>query len=225
MPSDIQVFIRFKEQSVFAGEEIHSIITFRNVAGDSDSTPDTKIWQSRGWAAPGNAVELSRLGGSGGLNSQNPRLAAINSHGARKTSNSGHRTTASVTIPTAGSSVPRTTSWAASPVPHPRPSHKHQRSVSIISLSSPDVGNEEPQRAVHPPRSRPTINHSISASIQIHQRRYDGAYDGPSSCEPPCLCFEKYPLQYVQLLKLPSFKYQSARRVPLLKGWSQTGAV
>jgi len=32
MPSDVQVFVRFKEQCVFAGEELNCVITFKNVA-------------------------------------------------------------------------------------------------------------------------------------------------------------------------------------------------
>jgi len=205
MPSDIQVFVRFKEQSVFAGEDIQSVITFKNVASISDkNTWDTKIWHSRGRAASGNATELSQ--GSGGLSSQAPRLAAIKSHGARKRSKSGHRNTASLSIPFIGSSAPTSTSWNAPPVISARPTHNHQRSVSIISLGSPDVGNEDVQRAVFPPRSRPTINHGRSASLQVHPRRTDGSYDGPSSCEHLVFFSRNSILPSLQLLRLLLWK-------------------
>jgi RAB6A-GEF complex partner protein 2 len=184
MPSDIQVFVRFKEQSVFAGEELRSIITFRNVASISDNGSADKTRKSRGWTALGNASEWSRPGGSGGLSSQNPRLAARNSEGTRKTTKRGHGTTTSLTIPFAESSVARSASWTASPVNHSTPPHQHQRSVSIISLGSPDVGNEDRQRANFPPRSRPTLNRGRPTSSQMYPKSIRGNYDAPSSRKP-----------------------------------------
>ena len=32
MPSDLQVFVKWKEQTVFAGEDVECTITFKNVA-------------------------------------------------------------------------------------------------------------------------------------------------------------------------------------------------
>jgi RAB6A-GEF complex partner protein 2 len=185
MPSDIQVFVRFKEHSLFAGEEIQSTITFKNVASVSDNASDYKSWQSRGWAATRRATEHSGPGASGGLSLQNPRLAAINNHGMRKISQSCHKKTASLSTPATGSSGPRSASWTASPVAHSGTSHKHKKSVSIISLGSPDVGNEDTQRAMFPPRTQPTISHSRSASCQVNSGRIVGNYDGLSSCELP----------------------------------------
>ena len=178
MTSDIQVFVRFKEHSVFSGEEIQSIITFKNVTSTSDNAADHKR-QSRGWAVSGAAEHP----GSGNLGLQNPRQAAINTHGARKTSKSGHRTTASLSIPFTGSSNPGSTSWTASPAPHSSTSHKYQKSVSIISLGSPDVGNEETRRGFFLPRSRPPINHNRSATLQVNSRGNEGGPDGQARCE------------------------------------------
>jgi RAB6A-GEF complex partner protein 2 len=193
MPSDIQVYVLFKEQRVFAGEDIQSVITFKNVASISENiVPDTNATHSRSRATSGTAGEHQQPKASGGLSSQNPRLAAINSHGTRNTSKSGHRATASLTIPFTGSPVSRSTSWTASPVADTRPSHTHKRSVSIISLGSPDVGNETTRSGVFPPRSRPTINNGRSASHQVRSTRIDGNYDGSPSCEHHCL-FSRIP--------------------------------
>ena len=182
MPSDIQVFVRFKEQSIFAGEEMQSIITFKNVASISDSTAsDTKTWHPRGWTASGNAAEHPQ--GSSGSSSQTPRLAAINSYGARKTSKSGHRNTASLTVPLTGSSVSRSPLWTASPVTGSTSSRNHQRSVSITSLGSPNVGREAAPRAGFLSRSRPTMNHGRSLSLQVHHTRTDEEYNGHSTCK------------------------------------------
>lgn len=175
MPSDIQVFVRFKDESTFAGELIQCIITFKNVASISDNASDTNNWQPRGSVATRSIAERSPTDRSRGLSSQNPRQTAINSHGGRKTSNSGHRTTTSLTMPPTGSSVAR-------PTPPSRPSHKHQRSVSILSLGSPNIGNEDIQAAKFPPKSRPTFNHGRSASLQVYPRKFDANYDGLSSC-------------------------------------------
>lgn len=184
MPSDIQVYVRFKEQSVFAGEEIQSVITFKNAASISQNiVSDANSRHPRSRATSRSAGEHPQPKASGGLSSQNPRLAAINSHGTRNTSKSGHRTTASLTIPFTGSSVSRSASWAASPVADTRPSHTHKRSVSIISMRSPDVGNEIARSGVFPPRSPPSIDNGRSASHQVRSTRIDGNYDGSPSCE------------------------------------------
>lgn len=182
MPSNIQVFVRFKEHSVFAGEEIQSTITFKNVASTSDNAADYKDWQSKGW--PSSATgEHSRTGGSANLSMQNPRQAAINIHGARKTPNSGHRTTASLSIPFKGALNSGSTSWTAPPATDSSTSNRHQRSVSIISLGSPDVGTEEIRRAIFPSRSRPPIQHSRSATLQANPRGKEGSPGGQTRCE------------------------------------------
>ncbi|ERF69445.1 hypothetical protein EPUS_07849 [Endocarpon pusillum Z07020] len=175
MSSNIHVFVRFKEQSIFAGEEIQSIITFKNVANTPDDiTSETKTWRPRGWVPFANPAEHS--GESGSLSSQTPRLTAINNHGARKASKSGHRNNASLNIPFIASPVPRSASWTASPVTRSGPVDNHQRSVSIISLGSPDAGKDEGQRPTLPQRSRPTLNHGRSASLQVQHRGNDENY-------------------------------------------------
>jgi RAB6A-GEF complex partner protein 2 len=165
MPSNIQVFVRFKEQSVFAGEEVQCVITFKNVATLQAPVFEPKSWPSTARESPAQP-QPNKPGD--GLKSQNPRLAAIHSHGARKTSQSAHRATASMSIPAKGSPVSRSTSWSASKRPE-----KHQRSISIISIGSPDAGMDETSGSPFFADSRPTINHSRSASLQVDSGRHD----------------------------------------------------
>lgn len=186
MPSDIKVFVRFKERSVFAGEDVQAKITFRNVASISENaTSNTKGSQSLDWTARGRAAEHLRPGGNGGPASQNPRQAAISYHGARKIPKIGHRATSSLSIPSTVSSVPRSTSWTGPPGTNSRSIRKHERSVSIISLNSPDVGSEDIQRrSALPGRTRLVIEHGRSTSLQGRAERTDGTYDAGSSCKP-----------------------------------------
>ncbi len=186
MSPNIHVFVRFKDQSVFAGEEIQSIITFKNVANiPEETTPETKTWHPRGWVSSGYTAEHA-----------GPRPTAINNHGARKASKIGHRNTASLNIPFTASPVPRSTSWTASPIVRSNPAENHQRSVSIISLGSPDFGNDEGQRASRPPLSRPTFNHGRSASLQVQYRGNDENHLGLASGNYAIFASRILPYQY-----------------------------
>lgn len=188
MSSDIRVFAFFKDQSVFAGEDIQCIITFKNMASISDNlASETKTRHPLRWAASESVADNPHIRRKGGLGLGNPLLTPVNSRGARETSKTGHRATTSLSSPFPGSSV--SSPWTASPATRQRQPHTHQRSVSIMSMGSPDVRNEGTQRAIYPSISRPTINHGRSTSHQGHLKKSDGNHDGPSPCEYHVLNF------------------------------------
>lgn len=126
MHSDIHVLVRFHEQSVFAGEELRCTVSFRNVANLSE--PPIRPRQS------------SRRESIGHIAAQVAKSNAANrsSHAARPSHNNDNLPDLAQRHRPSGSSPP----------PHPgfedhqaqTPGNKQQRSVSIISVTSPIAG-------------------------------------------------------------------------------------
>jgi hypothetical protein len=165
MHSDIHVVVRFHEQSVFAGEHLRCTITFRNVANLSEpvtpalpprrSSRRESISQIASQAARNHAA--TRVGPHGRTNNSGDH--SIDTVGGR------HRPTASFHIPTS----------ASDNEVHPqRPTHKQQRSVSIISVTSPITAGDladsntsswaKQQRLSHHQRSSTVgIQHGMSS--------------------------------------------------------------
>ena len=157
MPSDIQIFVRFQDQCVFAGEELRCTITFKNVANTSETaTPAFTTRRSGRQTSIGKIAALHE--------------GSSRDHAARRINRT---TTASVgqivDIPLKDSASSRDVSAVSNtkPSPGPRPGHQHQRSVSIISLNSP----VESTNHITGPAStnqRVPISHRRSSTIQVH---------------------------------------------------------
>lgn len=130
MHSDLHVVVRFHEQSVFAGEHLRCTITFRNVANLSEPiTPGTHLRRtSRRESISQIASQLARNHATA-RTVHNGRDPSIDLGGR-------HKATASFHTP------PTTTD---NEVDHQRPGHKQQRSVSIISVTSPLSPGELPE--------------------------------------------------------------------------------
>ena len=194
MPSDIQVFVRLNEPSVFAGEDLECTITFMNVANIQAETPNPD-------GGPGKhkrRVSLVEQPGSssrsrGGVwNTDNPRLAAANFLSARNSATRAHRATASLSIsPSTGNSF-------VSPVAPARgnsfvrPTQKHRRSISIISPGSPDVAEEYEvvQKTQSPQGSSSSSKHRRVSTIQTLPERSAGGRSGSTSSKlARCSCF------------------------------------
>lgn len=155
MPSDIRVFVRFKEQCAFAGEELNCVITFKNVAeavepptpgaGPFGRTKRNSISQLA--AAQAAAATNARLGPPDRL--QNARSPSAG-HNDRPQANR-HRASYSLSNPS--TPIPR------NPSPSDEPENRapqHQRSVSIISGQTPllsppvqDAGSGRPHKPGH----------------------------------------------------------------------------
>ncbi|KAJ4590576.1 Golgi membrane exchange factor (Ric1p-Rgp1p) subunit [Exophiala dermatitidis] len=126
MHSDIHVVVRFHGQSVFAGEELRCTITFKNVATSTEpvSPPLGTGRGSRRESISQIAAQVNRSNASARLN-QNGRVRGNNDDFTEPAG--GQRASASHR---ARSPDERQT--------HPRrPTHQHQRSVSIMSVTSP----------------------------------------------------------------------------------------
>ena len=157
-PSTIRVFVQWKEQTVFAGENIECQITFRNVA--------TAPLPARLSPHPSNLNSFSSTG---------PRKAAQVKTGSPLNprpghQGKGHRSTLSLNVP-AGPlrSQPPSTSWSARNAKSPREGDQHKRSVSIISIGASESVPEETASFAERPKG-PSRGHGRSASLQIVPR-------------------------------------------------------
>ena len=174
MPSDIHVFVRFKEQAVYAGEDVECTITFKNVAGihSNPSPPAPKSGRhSRRVSLVEQAAQTPRVR-SGGWGADAPRLAVSQRQGSWGETGRGQRPTSLLQVPTESVQEDGLPAKAAE-VSNARPGHKHHRSVSIISLGSPDVDTHTvntPTLEV-PNRARPSIGHKRASTVQLHSAR------------------------------------------------------
>lgn len=139
MPSDVQVFVRFKEQCVFAGEVLECVITFKNVAENAEPpTPGaggnrhTKRNSINQLAAAQAAAALNtRLTPGGRLHSARSPSAVRDERPRVK-----HQNSYSMSMPS--TPIPRVPSPSNEVQPTTaKQSQQHHRSVSIISGASP----------------------------------------------------------------------------------------
>ena len=155
MHSDIHVAVRFHDQSVFAGEQLRCTITFRNVANLSEEPATPPLHNRRrsrresisqlaaqGFK-PNNALRLNQNGRPGGKNhptgqsGQQKPSTSLNSQGA------------------AGDAAAQ------------KPAHKHQRSISIISVTSPPIAGYAGNSAAGDWARQKRPSHSRSSTVQI----------------------------------------------------------
>ncbi|KAL3469884.1 Rgp1-domain-containing protein [Aspergillus californicus] len=185
MSSDIQVFVKWKDQSIFAGEDVECTITFKNVAEKSEdlrnAQPPHQRKQSRTASTPHSDSFSLRL-------PSNPfRSANRRSYSIAPRKSSSHHFSSSISSPLIGShsfpppSTPRT---------GPPAGHKHKRSISILSIDSeggnPSVaGDKTPRTPTHFTQPRPARGHGRSASLQVVPRRHEGYDDGAKGLRSP----------------------------------------
>ncbi|KAL5003581.1 Rgp1-domain-containing protein [Aspergillus recurvatus] len=185
MSSDIQVFVKWKDQSIFAGEDVECTITFKNVAERSEDpnnaqTPHLRK-QSRAAITPRSDSFSLRLP-SNPFRNPNRRSYPIS---PRKSPS--HRISSSVSSSLIGShsfpppSTPRT---------GPSAGHKHKRSISILSIDSEGgnssiAGDKTPRTPSQLTHSRPVRGHGRSASLQVVPRRYEGYEDSAKGLRSP----------------------------------------
>jgi hypothetical protein len=180
MPSDIQVFVRFKESSVFAGEELECAITFKNVANEQyDGSPvDTRSGRHSRRVSLVEQSATTPRGSSAGWSKENPRLATAALHSTRNSLNRGHKATVSLSIPKSFGAASGSPSMPYGEKAIMRPGPNHRRSVSIISAGSGDIGDDyESQRAAQmPEKPRPELSHRRTSTLQAFPERSLGSH-------------------------------------------------
>lgn len=172
LSSNIRVFVQWRDQTVFAGENIECEIIFKN------TTPP---------AVPPN-VSLPTGGTNGhipGIDRQRKQSVATNSISNASLRpgppGRGHRATLSLSVPPAPRRPPTESGSQTESRPKAGAGGTHKRSVSIVSIgaSESSVGDVSSRGGNEPPR-RPTRGHVRSASLQIVPRR-TGMNGGPPS--------------------------------------------
>lgn len=187
MPSNIQVFVKWKDQTIFAGENVECIITFKNVAesGSEASNGGESGQHQRKASRVANHTSNSNSDSFFSLKSPQNLFSGRRSYSISSQRKPYHRTASSLSSPLvashsfpppSGPSTPR--NW--------QPGHSHKRSVSILSIDSEGQPDSTPSPQNF--RGRPARGHGRSASLQIAPRRNDSYDDSYRKCEysPGC---------------------------------------
>lgn len=164
MPSDVQVFVRFAEDCVFAGEDLQCTITFRNVA---DLREANRSSHAQGWSgrkANLGQVPVNGLGTGPGI-SQNLRFISAKQDG-QNGDGSRHRLAMSLSIPSEfHPSMPP--SRSESPRGGSMSGQGHQRAASTASGLSAKL-NQSPMESRHSGISRPRPpGHLRTSTVQV----------------------------------------------------------
>lgn len=191
MPSNIQVFVKWKDQTIFAGENVECTITFKNVADTtSDVSHGGEAGHQRKQSRVANHPSISNSDSFFSLKSPQSIFSGKRSYSISSQRKPYHRTTSSMsTPPVASHSFPPSSSSPSTPRSW-QPGHSHKRSVSILSIESegPSEKTSSPQTYG---RGKPARGHGRSASLQITPRRHDSYDDSYRKCEYlnlPILC-------------------------------------
>lgn len=163
--------MKWKDQTIFAGEDVECTITFKNVA---DGTGEAKNG--------GHHSHQRKQSRAANVTPQSDSFFSLKSplfntnRRSFPSRNPHHRLSSSLSSPLIGShsfpppSTPRSASSYG---------HKHKRSVSILSIESEGGGDKTPRTSSQFNRPRPTRGHGRSASLQVVPRRYEGYEDSP----------------------------------------------
>ncbi|OLN92279.1 Protein sat1 [Colletotrichum chlorophyti] len=198
--SNIRVFIRWHDQTVFAGEEIKCTITFKNIARDPNQQrqPQQRLAPTD---RPRHVSPLLRGKSSAGLTPPNSAQTR------------GHRSALSLNVPAAqqrsrAGSMPWTPSHLPSPIEHR--GNGHQKSVSIVSIGSTSTVHDDNQSNASSVKShRPGRGHARASSLQIVSRGAAMGLAGPHSASP-------------RHISSPLFNSTSASDTPLATSRSST---
>lgn len=166
MSSDIHVLVRFKEQCVFAGEELNCTITFKNAA-DISEPPTPSFGPLRATRQENISNLAAQIPRNGFPNRGHPTARVIGSNEQRIDSPTSQRHTAPSTPPSG--SVPGPSPTRSEGVPTTKkPTHKHQRSISIISVSSPTYSSKSDDHSISQPSRPEKPGHRRSSTVQLY---------------------------------------------------------
>ena len=173
-PSNIRAFVRWREPSVYAGEEIECIITFKNIAkapqqeknGEEQKPSPNGYPQDRRQSQtlqPSHSRKSSIVQGKTPA-SKAPSVASVKSTQPVR----GHRPTLSLNVVSASSKGGLQSAPLPAKAPNSavKPEAGHGRSLSIMSLGS-DATSEGRAAIPSLAAKRPARGHGRSASLQI----------------------------------------------------------
>lgn len=169
--SNIRVFVHWRDQTVFAGEEVRCTVIFKNVAQDPNKPPP----QQKGHANRAQHQQQLSQSLASPLHGRTKANASGPTPPPSATSGRGHRRAAlSLSVPPSSSrSRPGSIQW-----PQPltagsdgRSAHSHARSVSIVSIGSTSTFDDHHQQNESAAKTqRPQRGHNRANSLQIMPR-------------------------------------------------------
>ncbi|KAI9885091.1 MAG: hypothetical protein M1823_003102 [Watsoniomyces obsoletus] len=176
--SNIRLVVQWDEGPIYAGEELKCTLTFTNVA----APPTRPHARNISTATNGSASSSSRVAPSRSktLKNSSGRHASSGEHASSTSVPRGHRQAMSLSVPPPGGFGQSDRGAQLVPVNSTDSAgHRHQRSVSIVSLGGGDAGRGSITNHAGPPRTgeRPGRRHARSASLQIVPKR-GGASNG-----------------------------------------------
>ncbi|KAK5175212.1 Golgi membrane exchange factor (Ric1p-Rgp1p) subunit [Saxophila tyrrhenica] len=199
-PSNIRAHVQWREPSVYAGEEIECIITFKNIAvppnqeqNGAEQTPlaSSHPPERRPFQTP--SVPHSRKSSAAQGKAPSRRTPSMASNTTSAQPAKGHRPTLSLNV------VNGQTRGGLQSAPIPakgpnsaiRPTAGHGRSLSIMSYGS-DVPNESRGPSSAPLAKRPLKGHGRSASLQLSPKpqAHPAAISGSISPRQPSPLYE-----------------------------------
>ncbi|KAI0542039.1 Rgp1-domain-containing protein [Xylaria digitata] len=180
--TNIRVFIKWDDQTVFAGEEIRCQITFKNVASDVTPGPNHLASNPRQSSQPSPRTDRTRQP-SPLLSPRGGSTNGLTPPGSARS----HRSTLSLNVPSTGSRLRNSIQqWPPQlPAPPQKPAHAHKRSLSIVSMgSNATVDDQAYGNTAQTRPQRPGRGHGRSASLQIIPRA-GAVTNGPQSALLP----------------------------------------
>lgn len=175
-PSNIRVFVQWKDATVFAGEDVECTITFKNIAPPEgrDRSPTRK----QNGFAPGGERQRKLPPVHSSTRPSMSRKSSFASHQPPPVTVRGHRPALSLNTPstTGDRNAPPPASGA---IGNNTGGQRHGRSLSIISMGT-DAGADA-SRGRGTASGRPTRGHARSGSLQIVPGRPNALYPGTGS--------------------------------------------
>ncbi|KAJ5554784.1 Reduced growth phenotype protein 1 [Penicillium sp. DV-2018c] len=192
MSSNIQVFVKWKDQTIFAGEDVECTITFKNVA-------EVNTDGHNGGEGGQHSRKLSRIANHTptpntntdsffGFKSPQALFSGRRSYSISSQRKPFHRTASSLSSPLIGSHSFPPNSGPSTPRAW-QPGHGHKRSVSILSIDSEGQADPTPSPHHHYNRPQPARGHGRSASLQVLPRRNDSHEDYLKAARTPTHAF------------------------------------
>lgn len=179
LPSNLRVFVSFKEDTIFAGEDIEATITFKNV---EPLKPPQERSKQRGGVnvppireSPASTQRPPSQPASRTAHSRQPSIASHNSKppprpaSVRRQSQLGHRQALSLNVLESSprkDQVNLPPSAGTAPGTPRRGSQSHGRSVSIVSIGS-DADKQGKRASTTRESGKPVLKLSRSASVQV----------------------------------------------------------
>lgn len=178
--------MRWRDQTIFAGEDVECTITFKNVAeSSSDVNHGEQLSHQRRQSRPATAHSESFFSLKSPF-SQNRRT-----YPASPSKKPSHRISSSLNSPWFGSHSFPPPSTPSTPRHGPPSNHKHKRSVSILSIDSEGPGEKAAGPSIPYSRPKPARGHGRSASLQVPPRSVEGFDDSFTRGIPLYMTFQE----------------------------------